>query len=82
MVHASAQALADSLTDDERARHLLYPDVERIREVSIAIAAGVIRSAQRLGVDRKEGLRGMSEEELERHIRGQMYHPLVAMGEE
>lgn len=82
MVHASAQALADSLTTEERARHLLYPDVERIREVSIAIAAGVIRSAQKLGVDQNEKLRGMDGCQLEKYISGQMYHPLVAMEEE
>ncbi|GAA5939675.1 uncharacterized protein JCM15063_005252 [Sporobolomyces koalae] len=78
MVHASAQGLADSLTAAETERNLLYPDVERIREVSITIALKVIRSAQKLGVDRNEELRSMSDRELEEYVRQQMYHPLLA----
>ncbi|GAA6063694.1 hypothetical protein JCM10212_000273 [Sporobolomyces blumeae] len=78
MIHASAQGLADSLTADELERDLLYPDVERIREVSITIALKVIRCAQKLGVDRAEELRGMSDRELEEYVRAQMYHPLLA----
>ncbi|GAA5841738.1 hypothetical protein JCM3766R1_005167 [Sporobolomyces carnicolor] len=78
MVHASAQGLADSLNSDECERNLLYPDVERIREVSITIALKVIRSAQKLGVDRAEELRSMSDRELEEYVRNQMYHPLLA----
>jgi malate dehydrogenase (oxaloacetate-decarboxylating)(NADP+) len=78
MIHAAAQALSESLTSEERARNLLYPDVERIREVSIIIAHGVIRSAQKLGVDRHEALRSKTDEELTRYIRDQMYHPLIS----
>ncbi|GAA5960500.1 hypothetical protein JCM3765_003657 [Sporobolomyces pararoseus] len=78
MVHASSQGLADSLTPDEIERNLLYPDVERIREVSITIALKVIRSAQKLGVDRAEELRSMNDRELEEYVRKQMYHPLLA----
>ncbi|GAA5825984.1 hypothetical protein JCM5353_008986 [Sporobolomyces roseus] len=77
MVHASAQGLADSLNANETERNLLYPDVERIREVSITIALKVIRSAQKLGVDRAEELRSMSDKELEVYVRKQMYHPLL-----
>ncbi|KAK4702833.1 malate dehydrogenase (oxaloacetate-decarboxylating)(NADP+), partial [Phenoliferia sp. Uapishka_3] len=79
MVHASAQALATSLTADEQYRNLLYPDVTRIREVSIRIAVGVIRSAQKLNVDKNEKLRSMSDEQLEKFVRDQMYHPLLAV---
>ncbi|GAA6009498.1 hypothetical protein JCM11491_003579 [Sporobolomyces phaffii] len=78
MVHASAQGLADSLNSDETERNLLYPDVQRIREVSITIALKVIRSAQKLGVDRAEELRAMNDRELEEYVRRQMYHPLLA----
>lgn len=77
MVAASAQALATSLNSDEKARNLLYPDVERIREVSIRIACGVIRSAQHLNVDRNEALRSLTDEELENFVAKQMYHPLI-----
>ncbi|GAA5877685.1 hypothetical protein JCM16303_000204 [Sporobolomyces ruberrimus] len=78
MVHASAQGLADSLTPAETERNLLYPDVERIREVSITIALKVIRTAQKLGVDRAEELRSMNDRQLEEYVRRQMYHPLLA----
>lgn len=78
MVHASAQALATCLTSDERNRNLLYPDVTRIRDVSIGIAVGVIRSAQKLGVDGETKLRTLTDAELEKFVRDQMYHPLLA----
>ncbi|KAJ8292375.1 NADP-dependent malic enzyme [Rhodotorula toruloides] len=77
LVHASAQGLADSLTPEETARHLLYPDIERIREVSIKIAVTVIQAAQKLGVDRNEELRGKSSAEIEAYVRKGMYHPLL-----
>lgn len=77
MIHASAVALAESLNADERSRSLLYPDVERIREVSVEIAAGVIRSAQKMGVDRNEKLRTVSDTKLKEFIHSQMYRPLV-----
>ena len=47
MVEASALALAKSLTDDERALEMVYPRVERIREISALIATCVIRAAQK-----------------------------------
>ena len=45
MVARASAALADSLTLDERAGGLIYPRLERIREVSARVAAGVIRAA-------------------------------------
>ena len=47
MVEASALGLADSLTPAERADDLLYPRLERIREISAYIALRVIRQAQK-----------------------------------
>ena len=46
MVDASSLGLADSLTSDERSHDLLYPRLERIREISAYIAFRVIRKAQ------------------------------------
>jgi len=46
MVEASSLGLADSLNEDERASDLLYPRLERIREISVFIATRVIRKAQ------------------------------------
>jgi malate dehydrogenase (oxaloacetate-decarboxylating)(NADP+) len=46
MVEASALGLADSLNQEERDSDLLYPRLNRIREVSALIATRVIRKAQ------------------------------------
>jgi len=47
MVEASSLGLAGSLTKEEIALDLLYPRVERIREISAQIALTVIRAAQK-----------------------------------
>lgn len=46
MVEASSLGLADSLDDEERDLGLLYPRLNRIREISAFIATRVIRKAQ------------------------------------
>jgi len=46
MVEASSLGLADSLAEDERDSELLYPRLNRIREISAFIATRVIRQAQ------------------------------------
>lgn len=47
MVEASSLALSESLTAAERADGLIYPRIERIRQISAQIAARVIRTAQK-----------------------------------
>ena len=47
MVEAASLALADSLTKEERDLELVYPRIERIREISADIAARVVRMAQK-----------------------------------
>ena len=47
MGQASALRLAGSLFWDERALELVYPRIERIREISAHIAVKVIRAAQK-----------------------------------
>lgn len=46
MVEASSLGLADSLDNEERDLDLLYPRLDRIREISAFIATHVIRKAQ------------------------------------
>jgi len=75
MVEASSLGLADSLTDDERAIDLLYPRIERIREISARIVKDVIRAAQKAGVDRSPELRTMEDAELLKFINGRMWNP-------
>lgn len=47
MVEASSLGLADSLAESEKDMGLLYPRIERIREISAMIAVTVIRAAQK-----------------------------------
>ena len=46
MVEAASLGLANALTADERALDMVYPRIERIREISVEIAVSVIRAAQ------------------------------------
>ncbi|KJX96248.1 nadp-dependent malic enzyme like protein [Zymoseptoria brevis] len=75
MIYASAESLSTSLLPEEVKKNWLYPDIARIREVSVVVTRGVIRAAQRDGVDREVGLRGLGDEELENWIKSKMYDP-------
>ncbi|PPR01997.1 hypothetical protein CVT24_011120 [Panaeolus cyanescens] len=75
MVEASSLGLANSLTEEEKALGLLYPRIERIREISAHLAKEVIRAAQKAGVDRSPDLRTMSDSELSRFITRKMWNP-------
>jgi malate dehydrogenase (oxaloacetate-decarboxylating)(NADP+) len=75
MVEASSLGLADSLTPDERASDLIYPRLDRIREISAHIARTVIRAAQKAGVDRNAELRTKSDGELLEYINSKMWQP-------
>ena len=54
---------------------LLYPQITRIRDVSISVARYVIRSAQKENVDRLHHLRDISDHELDEWILSKMYNP-------
>ncbi|KAF3940718.1 hypothetical protein ABW19_dt0203407 [Dactylella cylindrospora] len=75
MIYASAESLAASLTPEERADGLLYPRINRIREVSAIVALGVVRAAERNHVARNPEIIGMDDETLVEYIKGKMYDP-------
>lgn len=75
MIYASAEALAKSLTAEEIDIGLLYPDLTRIRDVSVLVARNVIRAAQEAKVDRETGIRSLSDPDLEAWIKARMYDP-------
>ncbi|KAL1633327.1 hypothetical protein SLS56_002960 [Neofusicoccum ribis] len=75
MIYASAVALSESLTPEERAQGWLYPDIRRIRDVSVVVTRGVIRAAQENGVDRELALRNLDDAALEAYIKERMYDP-------
>ena len=76
-VVAAALALADALTPEERALELVYPRVERIREISADIAHRVVRTAQKDGVDGHTDLRKMNDEELMQFVKSRMWNPQI-----
>ena len=75
MIEAASLGLANSLTEDEKAQDLIYPRIERIREISAGIALSVIREAQDQGVDRSPELRSMKDDALLAHIKSKMWNP-------
>jgi malate dehydrogenase (oxaloacetate-decarboxylating)(NADP+) len=75
MILVASESLADCVTEEEFSRGLLYPDVSRIREVSLHLARDVIRTAQKEGVDGKKELRGLSDAELDAYIKNNIYNP-------
>ncbi|KAG6377470.1 hypothetical protein JVT61DRAFT_15276 [Boletus reticuloceps] len=75
MVEATAIGLANSLSSDERALELVYPRLQRIREISAHIAVRVIRAAQAADVDRSSELRKLSDEELLGFVQEKMWTP-------
>ena len=75
MILAASESLASCVTEEEFSRGLLYPDVSRIRAVSLDIARDVIRTAQHDEVDGNIGLRSMSDAELDKYIRSKVYNP-------
>ncbi|KAK3671814.1 hypothetical protein LTR78_008359 [Recurvomyces mirabilis] len=77
MIYASAEALSTSLLKQEIKDNWLYPDIRRIRDVSVIVTAGVIRAAQADRVDRELALRHLSDEDLEEYIRNRMYDPYI-----
>jgi len=75
MVEASSLGLAHSLTNEEHALGLIYPRIERIREISAHIAKKVIRAAQNAGVDRSPDLRTKTDAELLQFVNSKMWTP-------
>lgn len=75
MIYASAESLSTSLNKQEVADGWLYPDIRRIREVSVVVTRGVIRAAQKNGVDRATELRQLNDANLDAYIVERMYDP-------
>lgn len=75
MIYASGAALSQALTPEEISIGLLYPDLTRIREVSVVVARKVIRAAQEDKVDRETALCNMSDDALDVWIKAHMYDP-------
>ena len=51
--------------------------MSRIRDVSVTVACGVIRAAQKEKLDRELNLRDLNDEMLEKYVRERMYDPYL-----
>ncbi|KAE8446140.1 hypothetical protein EG329_012512 [Mollisiaceae sp. DMI_Dod_QoI] len=80
MIYASAVALSEATNATEINDSKLYPDLERIREVSVIVCREVIKEAQRQGLDREASIRGLSDANLDTWIRSKMYDPYKETG--
>eukprot|EP00038_Savillea_parva_P001424 m.103828 g.103828 ORF g.103828 m.103828 type:complete len:654 (+) comp10498_c0_seq1:48-2009(+) len=82
MIHQTSIALANSLTDDERARGQIFPSVKRIRQVSRQIAVATIVQATKEGLVHDTTLETMpadlsvDNEDLHRYVNRRMYDPV------
>lgn len=54
---------------------MLYPDVNRIHEVSLVVAREVIRQSQFQGLDREKSIRHLKDDALDEWIQTRMYDP-------
>ncbi|WWC71047.1 uncharacterized protein I206_105000 [Kwoniella pini CBS 10737] len=75
MITASAISLSEALNEEEKRAGLLYPRLDRIREVSAKVAAGVVKKAQEEGLDTNERLRGLDHEALVKEMNDAQWWP-------
>ncbi|KIK69626.1 hypothetical protein GYMLUDRAFT_34011 [Collybiopsis luxurians FD-317 M1] len=75
MVEKAAFALSTSLNEEEKNRELVYPRLDRIREISAQVALAVAREAQKDGVDNNLVLRSLDDGEALKYIKGKMWEP-------
>ncbi|HEX6259251.1 MAG TPA: NAD-dependent malic enzyme [Woeseiaceae bacterium] len=71
MISAAARALADAVLDSELADGLLYPSTRRLREVTRAVACGVMQRARDEGIGES-----IPDAEIERRITDSMWEPV------
>ena len=74
MVEASSLGLARSLTKDEEGEGLVYPRIERIRDISAQIAVDVIRAVQKAGVSHNTVLKDEGDEDLKMWVVSKMWN--------
>jgi len=80
MIYTSAVALSTTINNFEIEAGMLYPEISRIREVSVVVAREVIRQAQRERLDREKSIRDLSDAELDEWIKARMYDPTAQGG--
>ena len=81
-IYAAAEALAEAVPDEALRRGHVFPDVSDIRDVSFAVALGVIEQAEKEGLTTKidEKARGDMRAHVLKKMYTPFYVPLVASG--
>ena len=77
MIYAAGLALSKALLDSEREQRWLYPDISRIREVSVVVAREVIKAAEAAGVARDNHINSLNDQQLDDFIRSKQYDPYL-----
>jgi len=80
MIYASAVALSTAINQEELDLGMLYPDISRIRDVSIVVAREVIRQSQKQRLDREKSIRNLPVSQLDAWIESKMYDPAAPFG--
>lgn len=76
VITASALALADSMTEEEKKEGRIYPKLERVREISNQIAQRCIKLINKQGLAGDDGFTAkLSDKELHDWINSQMWVP-------
>mmetsp|Transcript_4762 Transcript_4762/g.12025 ORF Transcript_4762/g.12025 Transcript_4762/m.12025 type:complete len:687 (-) Transcript_4762:44-2104(-) len=80
MLNAAAEAIPKSLESDALERGEIYPHVSRIREISVKVAAAVMKQACFEGREGRGGkiiniIKAEGDELLHKYIRSSMYYP-------
>ena len=76
MIYASSVAVATDLSQEECDRGMVFPDIERIREVSHSVACKVIKQAREEGICLNTELLDMDDQQLDDYITRKMYDPV------
>jgi malate dehydrogenase (oxaloacetate-decarboxylating)(NADP+) len=82
MIYATSLSVVDSLTASEKAAGVIFPDIERIRDVSAIVAVATIRAAVSEGncdlTDRRSlwNVDIDDDEALMHYVKKKMYDPV------
>ncbi|KAJ0914176.1 putative malate dehydrogenase (decarboxylating) [Helianthus annuus] len=81
MLQAASECLSEYMTEDEVHKGIIYPPISRIRDITKAVAAAVIREAidERLAEGYREmsyrDLKRLNKEEILMHVENNMWQP-------
>ncbi|KAI7905320.1 uncharacterized protein BX663DRAFT_502438 [Cokeromyces recurvatus] len=75
LILRASKALADSLTDEERAKGLLYPELSRIRDISAVVASSVIEQAVKDKIATSDDVNSLHPDEYLNFVKSRMWSP-------